>query len=157
MTLSRLTTKPGCLVARLRHEDRAAWERLSRAYQVFDEDLATDEEIATTWARLVRPSDIRGLGAYVGDELIGIAHYHFHTHMWHGSVCYLEDLFVDEAVRGRGAGQALIEAIADEARERGCFRLYWVTKQSNTQARRLYDRIATNTGYVRYDMPLERR
>jgi GNAT superfamily N-acetyltransferase len=101
---------------------------------------------------------IRGFGARPGDPqapLVGIAHYLFHAHAWHErEVCYLGDLFVDAAVRGQGCGRALIERVAAAARERGCFRLYWTTKEDNLPGRRLYDRIARFNGFIRYDYPL---
>ena len=50
---------------------------------------------------------------------------------------------------------ALIEAVAELARERGCATLYWTTKEDNTAARSLYDRIARFNGFIRYDYALE--
>ena len=50
---------------------------------------------------------------------------------------------------------ALIEAVAAIARERGCARLYWTTKEDNDTARSLYDRIARFNGFIRYDYALE--
>jgi hypothetical protein len=41
------------------------------------------------------------------------------------------------------------------ARERGCARLYWTTKEDNTVARSLYDRIARFNGFIRYDYALD--
>jgi GNAT superfamily N-acetyltransferase len=69
-------------------------------------------------------------------------------------VCYLQDLFVDASVRGRGAGRALIERVAAAARERDCLRLYWTTKEDNAAARLLYDRLARFNGFIRYDFAL---
>ena len=69
-------------------------------------------------------------------------------------MCYLADLFVDEAVRGQGAARLLIEAVADKARSRGCARYYWLTKQDNVRARGLYDKVARFAGFIRYDYPL---
>jgi GNAT superfamily N-acetyltransferase len=101
---------------------------------------------------------IRGFGARRDGPdapLIGIVHYLFHTHGWiREEVCYLQDLFVDSARRGEGGGRALIERVAAAATERGCARLYWTTKEDNTAARRLYDRIARFNGFIRYDYPL---
>lgn len=141
-------------VSPFRIGDHADWVRLSRAYQIFDEDLSSDAEMERTWRRLLAADGIHGLGAYSADRLVAIAHFLVHDHVWHGRVCYLEDLFVDEAVRHRGIGRLLLEHLAESARARGCFRVYWVTKSTNAAARRLYDRVALDTGYVRYDMPL---
>jgi len=102
---------------------------------------------------------IRGFGAREGSAdapLVGITHYLFHAHAWNDrEVCYLQDLFVDSTIRGQGAGRALIERVAEAARERGCFRLYWTTKEDNHRARRLYDLIARFNGFIRYDYPLD--
>ena len=92
--------------------------------------------------------------ARLDGRLVGIAHYVFHPAVWSGEACYLQDLFTDEAARGRGAARALIEAVAAAARERGADRLYWHTQQSNTRARVLYDKVARFTGFIRYAYPL---
>jgi GNAT superfamily N-acetyltransferase len=98
---------------------------------------------------------IRGFGARrgaAGAPLVGITHYLFHDHAWSPKpVCYLQDLFVDAAARGSGCGRALIERVAEAARERDCLRLYWTTKEDNATARLLYDRLAKFNGFVRYD------
>ncbi|GAA3123934.1 GNAT family N-acetyltransferase [Streptosporangium carneum] len=59
-----------------------------------------------------------------------------------------------DAARGRGAARALIERVAEAARERGASRLYWTTGQDNVTARALYDKVARFHGFVRYDYPL---
>jgi len=41
--------------------------------------------------------------------------------------------------------------VAAEARARDAARLYWTTKEGNTTARALYDRVATFSGFIRYD------
>ena len=68
--------------------------------------------------------------------------------------CYLQDLYVDGAARGQGAGRALIEAVAAHARERDSARLYWLTQDHDAAARQLYDRIAKHSGFIRYEYPL---
>ena len=62
---------------------------------------------------------------------------------------------MDEAARGSGAGRALIEAVADRARAQARTRLYWLTQTGNATARLLYDRMAKEAGFVRYDCKLE--
>ena len=53
-----------------------------------------------------------------------------------------------------GCGRALIERVAAAARERGCARLYWTTKEDNRAARRLCDHIARFNRFIRYGYPL---
>lgn len=150
----------GIIVTAIREEDRPRWAELWRGYLDFYETSLPDSIYAHTWERLMSPDGaVRGLGARLGGEgarLVGIVHYLFHPHAWSPhEVCYLQDLFVDAAARRLGGGRKLIEAVAAEARARNCFRLYWTTKEENATARRLYDRIARFTGFIRYDYPME--
>ncbi len=85
---------------------------------------------------------------------MGIVHYLFHTGTWTPRVCYLQDLYTDEAYRSRGVARALIERVAQAAREGGASRLYWLTQEGNATARALYDRIARYQGFIRYDYAL---
>jgi GNAT superfamily N-acetyltransferase len=139
----------------LRQEDRAAWEVLARGYKAFYETEVPDEGYEQTWQRLHGDEDLHGIGAWLDGELVGIAHYLFHVVFWSPEdTCYLQDLFVGEAARGRGAARALIERVAEESRRRGATRLYWLTKQDNITARTLYDKVARFNGFIRYDHPL---
>ena len=141
-------------IVALRAEDRDAWEVLARGYKEFYATPTTDSEFATAWHRLLSQDGVHALGAFVEDRLVGIAHYLFHTSVWATSTCYLQDLFTDEAARGRGAARALIEGVAAAARERGADRLYWHTQEGNARARVLYDKVARFTGFIRYAYPL---
>jgi GNAT superfamily N-acetyltransferase len=148
------------VVTAIRPQDQARWAELWRGYLDFYETALPPEIYDHTWQRLIAAeSPIRGLGARLGSDtapLIGITHYLFHAHAWMTrEVCYLQDLFVDATVRRHGCGRKLIEAVAAIARERGCARLYWTTKEDNATARSLYDRIARFNGFIRYDYALD--
>ena len=52
---------------------------------------------------------------------------------------YLEDLFVRPAVRGHGLGRALLIALAQLARERGCGRIEWSVLDWNEPSIAFYD------------------
>lgn len=149
----------GIIVNELTTQDRARWAELWRGYLDFYKTALPPEIYEHTWQRLMAPeSPIRGLAARLGGDtapIVGIGHYLFHAHAWMtAEVCYLQDLFVDDAARRQGCGRKLIEAVAAIARERGCARLYWTTKEDNTVARSLYDRIARFNGFIRYDYTL---
>lgn len=141
-------------IAPLAPKDRAAWEVLARGYKTFYETPTSDAEYDAAWRRLLERDDVFALGAFVDGELVGIAHYLFHTSTWARSVCYLQDLFTLPEARGRGVARALIDAVAAEARLRQATRFYWLTQEHNATARRLYDRVAKFAGFIRYDYPL---
>jgi GNAT superfamily N-acetyltransferase len=148
------------VVTPLKPRDRARWAELWRGYLDFYETTLPLEIYDHTWQRLIAAeSPIRGLGARLGNAaapLVGITHYLFHAHAWMTrEVCYLQDLFVDARFRRHGCGAKLIEAVAAIARERGCARLYWTTKEDNAAARSLYNQIARFNGFIRYDYPLD--
>ncbi|MFE7928413.1 GNAT family N-acetyltransferase [Streptomyces sp. NPDC057456] len=135
-------------------QDRAAWEVLARGYKAFYRTEVPDHGYEEMWRHLQDGRQVHALGARTDGNLVGIAHYLFHASGWTADSCYLQDLYVDETVRGRGVARALIERVAEAARERGAARLYWSTQQHNTTARTLYDKVATFNGFIRYDYPL---
>jgi GNAT superfamily N-acetyltransferase len=51
---------------------------------------------------------------------------------------YIEDIFVLPEHRGRGAGKALFQAMAEEARKRGCGLMEWTALDWNTPAHDFY-------------------
>jgi hypothetical protein len=40
--------------------------------------------------------------------------------------------------------------VYERAREAGCPRVYWLTHHTNATARRLYDQVAENSGFIVY-------
>ena len=141
-------------IAALGAADHPRWLELARGYKAFYKTQVSDAEYARAWQRLLANDRVWGLGAHLDAKLVGITHYLFHTGTWNNEACYLQDLFVDPAVRGRGVARALIEAVADAARARGAEKLYWLTQDHNTTARALYDKVAKYNHFIRYDHPL---
>ena len=144
-------------VRALRPDDRDAWQPLWMGYLSFYKATLAPEVTEATWRRFFDP--LEGLGAVVAErdrQLIGFAHYLLHRSTWAPTCyCYLEDLFVETAARGSGAGRALIAAVEQVARQAGANRLYWVTDESNHTAQQLYDQVAERAGVVQYRKPLE--
>ena len=137
--------------------DRADWERLYLAYLEFYESEPIESSTELVWSRLTSASpEIQGLVVEDDGQIVGITHFHYQlstwTHTWH---CYLEDLYVEKRSRGKGAGRALINEVKALATDKGCSELFWITRSMNETARKLYDKVATPTDFVRYEIMLE--
>lgn len=134
-------------------EDRANWQRLWAAYLAFYGTSRPQDVFDTHFGRLLGddPHDFKGLVAEVDGRVVGLAHYLFHRHGWSiEDVCYLQDLYAEPEMRGKGVGRRLIEAVYDAADAAGSAQVYWTTQSGNRQARRLYDRIGVLTPFIKY-------
>jgi len=140
------------LIRPLQAEDEAGWRPLWRGYLEFYKTVLPEEVTATTWRRLLDPGEpLYGLVAELNGEIAGFAHCVLHRGTWSLTQhCYLEDLYVAASKRGSGLGGALIAAVYREADARGADRVYWLTHETNTTARALYDRVAQRSGYLHY-------
>ena len=89
--------------------------------------------------------------AEIDGEIVGITHYIFHRSTSRIELtCYLQDLYTVQSLRGKGVGRALIEAVKAAARAEGIRRVYWLTHETNAAGRMLYDKVATNAGFIQY-------
>ncbi|MEC3977134.1 GNAT family N-acetyltransferase [Amycolatopsis sp. H20-H5] len=141
-------------ISPVRPGDRPGWEVLARGYKAFYRTEVSDAGYDEAWRGLLRDDEVHGLVARLDGNVVGIAHYLVHADIWSPGACYLQDLFVDESVRGQGVARGLIERVAELARDKGLSRLYWTTRQDNARARALYDKVADFRGFLRYDYPL---
>ena len=72
-------------------------------------------------------------------EALGFALYFFNFSSWLGRLgLYLEDLYVNPAHRGKGAGKALLRHLAQVAVAEGCGRFEWNVLDWNEPAIRFY-------------------
>lgn len=132
--------------------DHAAWLPLWQAYQRFYQAEIPAETSAVTWQRFLDPAEpIHAALAWRDGQAIGLVHWIFHRSCWTvGDYCYLQDLYVAEAIRGGGVGRALIEQVYAAAQAAGASRVHWLTQEDNAQARLLYERIASRSGFIQY-------
>lgn len=145
-------------IAAITHDDEAEWHELWNGYLSFYEARLDDSTTATTFERLVT-ADSGIHAAMARDEdgrAVGIVHWLTHPATWTTTnYCYLEDLFVASDVRGGGVGRALIEHVRTWAQQHSSAKVYWLTAESNATARALYDRVASRTGMIQYQITID--
>ena len=134
-------------------EDR--WRELYHAYAAAYGVEQRRDHADTVWAWLQdRHHELRCL--LVEDDtghVVGLAHHRpFARPLAASTGCYLDDLFVDPAARGRGAVDALLGELRRTARVEGWSVVRWITADDNYRGRAVYDRYADRTTWVTYDM-----
>jgi GNAT superfamily N-acetyltransferase len=143
------------IVRALQLGDFDAWLPLWKGYLEFYETELEDDITRHTFERLIDTSiDMFGALALNDEgEAVGMVNWLTHPGTWsRGQYVYLEDLFVSSAARGTGAGRALIEHVHQWAEAAGATKVYWLTADSNKTAQQLYDRLATKTGFIHYQI-----
>lgn len=137
--------------------DRAQWDMLYQGYATFYNVVQTMEMRDKVWAWLHDESmEPRGLVAVSADgPLIGLAHFRpFARPLSATTGCFLDDLFVSADARGSGAADALIEGVRAIAESEGWSVVRWITADNNYRGRAVYDRVATKTPWVTYDIKI---
>lgn len=134
--------------------DRDAWRALFHAYGVFYETDLGDDVLDHVWSALLGGA-LRGYVAELDGVVVGFAHARSFTATFTvGEDWYLDDLFVDPDARAGGIGTAIIEHLVKMAQREGGGTLRWITAASNETAQRVYDKLATRTTWVTYELEL---
>jgi GNAT superfamily N-acetyltransferase len=128
------------------------WEGYNRFYGRFDETALPEAITRSTWARFFDAYEpLHAMVAELDGHLVGLVHYLLHrSTITIEPSCYLQDLFTSETVRGQGIGRTLINAVYGEAKRLGLSRVYWLTHETNETAMKLYDQVATKSGFLVY-------
>jgi GNAT superfamily N-acetyltransferase len=144
----------------VRTDEFDAWAGLFAGYAAFYRVESSPEHKRQIWGWIHDERCIEALVAVPlapdgseAAEPAGLAHLRTWVRPLRGSVCgYLDDLYVDPSVRGQGAVSALFDEIRRLATERGWPVVRWTTAEDNYRARTVYDRVATRTTWITYDL-----
>ena len=136
------------------------WTRLFRGYADFYDWPTSDEHQRQIWGWIHDDHSIEALVAVAVDEQgleigepQGLAHLREWVRPLRGVTSgYLDDLYVEPSTRGTGVVEALFAEINRLALERDWAVVRWTTADDNYRARAVYDRRATRTTWITYDM-----
>ncbi|NNE39179.1 MAG: GNAT family N-acetyltransferase [Gammaproteobacteria bacterium] len=108
-------------------------------YQVGEIPDANRTEIYVREKVLGNDSDVSVMMAFDSDKGVGLASFSimYPSPNLNGQL-YLKELYVDEKYRGKGAGQALMKAVARYALEHNCNRMDWSAEKTNPPALEFY-------------------
>ncbi len=135
--------------------DRPVWEELFAGYATFYKVEQTPQMRATVFDWLMDDTHTsNGLVAEDGSgNVIGFTHYRpFVSQLKAATNGFLDDLYVDPSARGSGAAEALINAVGQIARDKGWGVVRWITADDNYRGRGVYDKLASRTMWISYDM-----
>ncbi|MFG5776113.1 GNAT family N-acetyltransferase [Comamonas sp. J-3] len=130
----------------------------------FVRDLAiyehAEDQVLSTPAHVHKTMFSEGATAHVlicekDGQAVGFAVYFFNYSTWQGrNGLYLEDLYVDPAHRGSGAGKALLRRLARIALDKDCGRFEWSVLDWNTPSIQFYDSLGAKpqSEWIRYRM-----
>ena len=132
---------------------------LMRGYCDFYEANPTDAGLAEMATALIAAADDQGMLLVAEDddgEVIGFAAVGWKWSSLRGArIAVLEDLFVAQEARGKGAADALIEACANRARTHGAPVMTWLTAPDNHRAQAVYNRVGGKSEtFLEYELEL---
>jgi len=62
----------------------------------------------------------------------------------------MEDVFIDETLRGKGYGSKLVNAVLEEARKRGCYKLICTSRHAKLHAHKFYEKLGFKNYGIEY-------
>jgi GNAT superfamily N-acetyltransferase len=85
--------------------------------------------------------------AYIAEydgKIVGFALYYVRFATWRGRTLYLEDFFIDNEMRGKGAGKMLFNALIEEAKSQKMVAINWQVMKWNNAAIAFYKNYETH-------------
>ena len=138
----------------LEHKDKIECKKLYNAYADFYKVPMNSGILDTLWDWIHDDNHIiNGICYELEGKIVGIAHYRTMPRPIKGQyIGFLDDLFVEEDYRGQKIAQKLINHLKSLSKNNNWDGIRWITHSSNENAKKLYDKIANNTGFELYEL-----
>ena len=142
------------MIRKLERKDKENWEKLYFEYAKFYK-VPMNSRILNTLLDWIQDDNhiVNGICFELEGNILGIAHYRTMPRPIKGKyICFLDDLFVEPDFRGQKIAQKLINYLKSLSKDNNWGGIRWITHSSNENAKKLYDKIANNTGFELYEL-----
>jgi GNAT superfamily N-acetyltransferase len=142
------------MIRKLEQKDKENWTRLYKGYADFYKVPMNKGVLDTLWGWIQDENDIvMGICFELEGKIVGIAHYRTMPRPIKGEyIGFLDDLFVEPDFRGQKIAQKIINYLKSLSKDNNWKGIRWITHSSNKNAKKLYDKIANNTGFELYEL-----
>ena len=142
------------MIRKLDLKDKENWSKLYNAYAYFYKVQMNTGVLDTLWSWIHDENhDVNGLCFELEGKIVGIAHYRTMPRPIKGQyIGFLDDLFVEPEFRNQKIAQKLISHLKSLSEANNWNGIRWITHSSNKNAKKLYDKIANNTGFELYEL-----
>ena len=139
---------------KLEKKDKENWTKLYNGYADFYNVPMNTKILDTLWGWIQDEShDVNGLCCQLKGKIVAIAHYRTMPRPIKGQyIGFLDDLFLEPNFRGQKIAQKLISHLKFLSKANNWQGVRWITHSSNENAKKLYDKIATKTGFELYEL-----
>ena len=127
----RFATEGDCAVLLGLIQELAVYEKME------DQVVATEESLRDSLFRQKKAEVL--LGEFNGKPVAFTLFFSNYSTFWGKANLYIEDVYVQEAFRGRGFGREIFRKVAEIAAARGCERIDWSCLNWNTSAMGFYE------------------
>ena len=141
-------------IRKINRKDKNNWISLYCGYASFYNVPMNQKILDTLWGWLHDKNNVvNGICCELEGKIIGIAHYRTMPRPIKGEfIGFLDDLYVDPDFRGKKVAKSLINHLKSLSLTNNWGGIRWITHSSNKTAKKLYDKIANNTGFELYEL-----
>ena len=142
------------MIRKLELKDKENWSKLYNGYADFYKVPMNKGILDTLWGWIQDVThDVNGICFELEGNIVGIAHYRTMPRPIKGQyIGFLDDLFVEPEFRRQKIAQKLISYLKSLSKANNWDGIRWITHSSNQNAKKLYDKIANNTGFELYEL-----
>jgi len=135
-------------------DDKEEWEILYRGYANFYKVEMNDKILKTVWGWIHNNNhEVSGLVYEQSNKIIAIAHYRKMPSPLRGKyIGFVDDLFVDPKHRRNGVGEKIIKEIKAISKKNDWNLVRWITRDDNTTAKSLYEKLSKKTSWEVYEL-----